>query len=77
MTATVLRPVESSAIVAVGYAPLPDSPGKGCIVLRFRSGGTYLYIVPSWRYGLLLAGPSIGRAYHQQLRGKAPAVRIQ
>lgn len=46
------------------------------LVIDFKSGGTYVYDgVPREAYDALIAADSVGKHFHQHIRGKFPVVK--
>lgn len=64
----------SSTIAEVGYEP--DSRE---LTIRFHSGGVYKFAdVPEDEHQSLMSAPSVGRHFHQFIRGntKYPATKL-
>lgn len=67
------RPVDSSWIAGISYIPCkPEHRVKGVadgmIAMELKSGEVWVYPVASWRFGLMLAGKSIGQQFHKLIR---------
>lgn len=76
------RRVESAVISSIAYVPLAAEyrekvPGSGFVVIRFKNGPTFAYLVPSWTYGLLVGAKSPGRVYNRLIKDKGlPGVKL-
>lgn len=66
------QPVQSSNIDSVGY----DSE-ENILQIKFKSGGIYNYHnVPKRIYTTLLAAPSKGKFFHQEIKGNFKYVKV-
>jgi hypothetical protein len=84
MTLPPLRRVKSSFVSGLAYVPLAsdlrrEHPGKGLLVVRYKSGGTRVYLAPSWLPGVLLSPRvSVGRTLNRfVLHGRAPGAAVE
>ncbi|MBW2596740.1 MAG: KTSC domain-containing protein [Deltaproteobacteria bacterium] len=69
----VLKPTESSMISHVGY-----DEGKELLRIRFSRGAEYEYReVPKAAHDALMKAKSIGKYFHQNVKGSYDASRVQ
>ena len=63
-----MQPVSSSNLEAVGYDPATKE-----LHVRFKSGSTAQYFdVPEDVHQQLVSAPSVGKHYHQHIKGRFP-----
>lgn len=68
----------SSTIDRVQWLPSDEaaSRDKPHLVIDFKSGGTYVFEgVPRKDYESLIAAESVGKHFHQHIRGKFPVLK--
>ena len=66
------QPVNSSNIDSVGY-----DPDKNILQIKFKSGGIYNYHdVPKRIYTTMIAAPSKGKYFHQEIKGNFKFVKV-
>jgi hypothetical protein len=70
-------------MTGLGYVPLARSfrarypDADGFLFVRFASGSTFAYLVPSWVPGLILASRSRGRMFNRLVRReRRPGVEV-
>lgn len=62
----------SSTIAAIGYDQELQE-----LTIQFHSGGTYSFAgVPEHEHQALISAPSVGRQFHQRIRGSYAANRL-
>ena len=67
-----LTAVDSTTLAAIGH-----DASQALLRLEFRSGAVYDYVgVPASAYEALLAAPSVGACFNDQIRGCFPYCRI-
>lgn len=74
--------LRSSVIRSIFFAPLPESlrgqlDGDGFLVIEFKTGSTWAYLVPESYADRLAAAEAPGRFYSQEIRGKMPSIRME
>lgn len=68
----------SSTIDKVEWRPsdLAENRDEPHLTIDFKSGGTYVYAgVPRKEYEALIAAESVGKHFHQHIKGKFPVLR--
>jgi len=61
-----LKPVNTSNIEAIGH-----DPASNTLAVRFKGGSVYHYDnVPAEKHAALMAAPSIGSHFHQQIKSR-------
>lgn len=64
-------PVTSSSVGAIGY-------DAGTLQVEFKNGGDYIYFgVPQVKFEKLKEAQSVGRAYHDLIRGKYECQKLE